>query len=251
MSNIVKHGVWTIEKALEERKSMTTKDDFMKLEVGRNVVRFLPTASPEVNGGSPFFMVYQHFINVPGQDTPAIFPCPWRMEKRSCPACNYANMLQRSGNPADARRARDFFPSQRIFANVIDRSNPEAGPRILGFGKTIYEELVNLRVDEDAGGDFTDPDTGFDIIITREGTGRMDTRYTVNASRSQGPIEDESWIYDQQDLERFTKVPSDDEIQAKLEGAFAGLAVGMRGGGSSPSKSLESPTTIDDDDIAY
>ena len=54
------------------------------------------------------------------------------------------------------------MPKLRAFAAVIDRNGESKGPQVLGFGKTILEDLRNLREDEDAGGDYTHPIEGCD-----------------------------------------------------------------------------------------
>lgn len=55
----------------------------------------------------------------------------------------------------------------------------EAGPRLLQVPNSICQELIDLWTDDKEAGDFTDPKTGYDIKITRKGTGLTDTEYSV------------------------------------------------------------------------
>lgn len=221
MSNLQKYGSFSMDAASQEKDSLGAKSaDYMKLEVGRNVVRFLP---PAPGKRSPFVVIHQHFIKPIGADKPIVFACPRAMEKRACPVCAKADQFARTGNKADRDKAFELYPSRRVFANVIDRRTPEAGVKVLGFGKKIHEQLLNLRTDEDAGGDYTHPVDGFDVVITREGTGKTDTKYHVAPARKQSmlaPTEEEidALLEAQPDLERFARVPTPEELQKLLNG---------------------------------
>jgi len=224
MSNLIKYGSYEPEAAVAEQAELAkASGDFMKLAVGRNVVRFLP---PPMGKKSPFVMVHQHFINLPGMEAPYSFACPRLMIGRACPVCQKIDQLRASGNPADYDLAGEMLPSLRVFCNVIDRANEEMGPRKLAIGKKIHEALVGLRQDSDAGGDYTHPETGFDIIIARVGTGKNDTKYTVMPARQSTPLAADAalmqeWIDSQADLMRFALVPSYEEIVQNIGGLVA------------------------------
>jgi hypothetical protein len=217
--NLVKYASYDLEEADKEQTELDAgAADFMKLKAGRNVVRILP---PPLASGrrSPFVKIWQHFIELPGAAHPVSFSCPRLMLKKHCPACQKADQLKATGNPADLDMAKDLFAKRRVFANVINRAEPEKGPRILGFGKTIDEQLVALRRDEDAGGDYTDPVNGFDIIISRQGSTKNDTKYDVRPSRQSTPLattqeQMQDWIDTQHSLEALNKVPTAEELAA-------------------------------------
>jgi hypothetical protein len=247
MSNLVKHGAYEPEAAQQEEEELAKSGgtDFLKLVVGANVVRFLP---PPIGRNSPFVMVHQHFVQLPGMSNPASFACPRLMASRPCPVCQKIDQLRGTGNPADYDLAGEFLARLRVFANVIDRRNEEMGPRVLAFGKTIHQQLVKLRKDEDAGGDYTNPDTGFDINIERAGTGKNDTEYFVRPSRKTSKLASDpavagEWIEMQADLQKYAFVPSWDDIVKKIgggRGATAGASargqnVSGKGGGKSRS----------------
>ena len=226
MANLVQFGAYTLDAAKEEREQLEREGgaDFMKLGVGRNVVRILPPARGKQ---TPFRITYQHYV--PTADGVWSFTCPRLEAKQNCPLCNYANRLRKSGKPKDRDEAYKLLPKRRVFANVINRGEPEKGPVVLAFGKTIHEELVRLREDEDAGGDFTHPVHGIDVIIDREGSGKTDTKYSVNLARKSGPIHPDAaqvaeWASMMEDLERFATLPSDEELQQKMEELFGEVA---------------------------
>jgi|6_EtaG_2_1085325.scaffolds.fasta_scaffold108070_2 hypothetical protein len=210
MSNIVQYNEWTMEAAAKELSQVTRSSnnkEIMKLTVGRNVVRFLPMTDEMP---SPFQVIWQHFVQT--DDKPIVFPCPWRMDQQRCPICDEGNRLSRTGNSTDRDSARRLWPSMRVFANVISRAAMEGGPKILAMPRTVYEELISIRTDSDAGGDFTHPESGFDIIIERTGTG-LSTRYRVSTARTDSKLENMEWIEQQHDLARFAALPTRDMME--------------------------------------
>lgn len=217
MANIQKWGSYEVDAAEAEQQELDKlgSSTFMKLKVGRNVIRILP---PKVGQRSPFVMTFQHVINRPGQDKPLSFNCPRMMAKEPCPVCQRAEKMKSSGRDADYKAASALFPRLRVYCNVIDRSNPEAGPKVLAIGKTIHSDLVALRNDQDAGGDFTHPENGFDIIIKRTGTTKNDTGYDVKPARNESPLGNLEWIEMQENLARYAVVPSIDDIRKLLAG---------------------------------
>lgn len=253
MTNLVKFGGYDIEAARSEQEALASEGsaDFMKLNVGRNVVRFLP---PPPGKRSPFVVTHQHYVEIPGTTSKVVFNCP-RMSKpaKPCPVCARAEKLRANGNPVDRDRAYDLFPRRRVFANVIDRSCPEKGPLVLSFGKKIHEALIALRTDEDAGGDFTHPITGFDLVIERKGTGKTDTEYKVMPARGNSKLapseaQMQEWIDSQADLGRYAIIHTPEEIKAMIHKAAAeaqglgGKAPALEGSGkakAAPAQSIE------------
>lgn len=226
MSNIQKWGTFEVEDAQEEKEELAAMGGgaFLKLAAGKNVWRFLP---PPLGKRTPFVKAYQHYIEVPGQPSGVSFNCPQCMEKgRKCRACVEVNALKNTGNRSDYEAAMQMAAKVRVYTNVISRANPEAGPQIAAFGKMIYEQLLALREDPTTGGDFTDPMEGFDIVITKTGE-KKSTKYDVKPARLPSPLGELEWIEMQQDLTRFTLVPTDEEIQNKLsEAAFGASSAG-------------------------
>lgn len=215
MGNLARYGSFDIgeaDKAAEQVKAGGSSD-FMKMKVGRNVVRILP---PALGQRTPFVTVHQHFIKLPTSAKPVVFACPRMHDNKPCPACAQADKFRKSGRSEDRSAMFELLPKMRLFANVIDRT--DGAVKILGFGKTIYEQLIALRRDQDAGGDYTDPENGFDIIIERTGTGARDTEYRVMPARKQSPMGDLSILDTLPDLQRFAEVKPLADIEAMLRG---------------------------------
>ena len=49
--------------------------------------------------------------------------------------------------------------------------------------RSVYQDIIDLYLDEDEAGDMTDPRTGYDIKIIRSGSGKNDTTYSARASK--------------------------------------------------------------------
>jgi hypothetical protein len=269
MSNL-EYGGYEVEAAEQEDEDLSKSgsSNFMKLNVGDNVVRILP---PPVGRKSPFFTAFQHFLDLPGYDGPIVFNCPRMMARQFCPACAKSDKLRSSPSKQDQDAARDFWSSRRIYVNVIDRADEDAGPKILAIGKTIHEALVAIRKSDPDEGDFTHPETGFDINIQRQGTGKNDTKYKVVAARRSTALGDLDWINQQADLRAKLAVPSLDEIKAmftkeepqqmgsNVVGDAEALPAGGRARGRSAQDDVEAHGSsyrgrsrdFDDDDIPF
>lgn len=220
-TNLAQYEEWTEEAAESDQEELDKSGgEFFKVKEGRNLVRFLPGRP----GQKPFLTVWQHFIEVPGEQRPVVFNCP-RMNpsKQPCPACGESDKLRASSSKVDRDRAFKLNAKIRVFANMIDRKNADRGVQVLGFGKTVHEQLISIRRDPSDGGDFTHPLNGFDIIIEREGTGKNDTEYFCKAARNSTPLHPDpeqvnEWLQHARDLESYAKIPTADEIKKMLLG---------------------------------
>lgn len=210
MSNLTKYEAYTPEAAQEERDAIQAgSSSFLKIGEGRHVLRFLP---PKVGQRSPFTKVWQHFINMPGRPDPIRFLCPAKEAKKFCPVCKKAQQLIDSSKESDRKKGFDIRAKRRIYANVIHRDQEEEGVQIFAFGVMIYKALTAIAADEDAGGDFTDPITGFDIVVERKGTG-LNTEYDVRPSRRSSELGNMDWLAEAPSHAHLLKVPTLDEIK--------------------------------------
>lgn len=218
MSSIQKWGSWELEDVKAEAASAKGGDKaaFMNFQSGRNVVRFLP---PLVGVKNPFFRYKQHYIN--NGEKKASFRCPRDIGKY-CPACVHAEKLRRTGNPADFKAAGDYIARDRVLAHCVNRADPAAGVQIVGFGRSVYTQLLDLRMDQDTGVDYIHPMTGHDVIVVKEGTG-FKTEYKVKLMPQPSQLGNLDWIDQQVDLERFAKVLSAEEIDALLNNEEGGV----------------------------
>jgi len=161
---------------------------------------------------------------VPG-GSQVVFNCPRRMENGRCPACEKADRLKGSGNPADEQLAKEFWPGQRNLCFAVNRDDPEAGIQILAFGATIKNRLRHFR--EKLGKNFTAFDDGFDIVIERMGQG-LKTEYQTDLGEQCPIVGDmaklEEWVKDLPDLNDFAKVLDYQTILEKFSTAGAPVA---------------------------
>lgn len=210
------YGEWSPEQMQKEAKDMATGGDFWKAPVGKTAVRFLP---PKIGWPSPFVIQHQHFIRMPGMERPITFCCPKMHEGKKCVACSKADKLETSGNARDEKMARTLRPQKRVMASVIvDPKNETAKPCIWTFGTKVFNQLKSIREDDEGGGNFLDPIKGFNIIVTRVGTGKDDTVYTLIPSRSIGQIANMDWIDVQGDLRKLVKIPTVEQQERLLAG---------------------------------
>lgn len=223
MSNLTKFGEWG-DEAVQQDAALTKagQKSYMKLVEGDNVIRYLP---PRIGKASPFAATFSHYMELP-DGRKVSFNCPRMMAKRPCIVCAKGEQLRTSRSMTDQKAGKRLFPRLRAYANVIDRSNEAQGVQILAFGKGIMDDLVAIRGNPRKGGNFTHPQTGRDIIITRKGTGQFDTEYQVNPDVSatelhSEPSQMEEWLEIAYDLDTFMTVLSDDEIRAKVRGEEA------------------------------
>lgn len=223
--NIQQWGTFDIE-AVDEGLDLASKGTsaMLKLKAGRNVLRFLP---PPLGKRTIFAVVHQHFFELPGMAKKVSFNCPHLHGVGMCPVCRLVDKLRSTNSQADYELAGEMRAKLRVFANVIHRDQPDVGPQVFAFGKKVHDQLASLRKDATAGGDFTHPMNGFDIIIERKGTTKNDTEYTVKTARTSSPLGDLEWIAQQIDLTKYGRIPNADELRKILgDSGISSIAVG-------------------------
>jgi len=112
------------------------------------------------NDGQPFKERYFYYNigNNPGLLAPYQFGNP-------DPIQELITKLRDDGSKESYELAKKLYPKMRTYAPVIVRGEEDRGVRLWAFGKTVYQSILNLMLDEDYG-DITDPLTGRDIKVT-------------------------------------------------------------------------------------
>ena len=213
---IQKYGSFDIDAADEAllEASRSGNGDRLKLKQGQNILRFLP---PPVGRRQPFAIIYQHWVTT-AESKRVPMNCARMMAKQRCAACEKMDDLLRSNNSADKAAAEDWKAKRSVAVNVIDREDEDRGVQLLNFGDMILKQLIAIRKDARAGGDFTDAEDGFDIIIERTGE-KKSTKYAVRGARNTTPLHEDpsvaaGWIDNQVDVDRLKLVPSyDDQLE--------------------------------------
>lgn len=241
---IVEYGSYDMDAAQHERAELEKGGtDFYEFEVGENQIRIPP---PMKGKKTPFTVTFRHVIQF--GDKKVFFNCPRKMANLPCPACENADKLYKSGNPADNERAKEWFSKRQVLANVIPR---KGDPRVevARLGKTIYDACISLRENPNFG-DFTHPEEGYDILVKRKGKGKNDTEYTVFPCRP-SKLGDLTLIGKQKDLSSLAAVPKYEEILAIFKAAKEGKTPEGKGekevNPSGAGQSSQRSTTVADD----
>ena len=80
------------------------------------------------------------------------------------PLNDFVRKLFNEGTEESIKAAKNLMARQRFFSPVLVRGEEEKGVRIWGYGKTVYEQLLNLVLNPDYG-DITDVDSGTDLVL--------------------------------------------------------------------------------------
>jgi hypothetical protein len=175
---------------------------------------------PSLTGKRVFRVVHEHYVEVGGFS--GSFVCAFQELKKPCRICLEAKRLKTSGNPLDYSRGDDMYPRKRIYVNAVNRDDADnTGPVVHVLPGVVHEYLRNFNKKFPDEGSVTDPENGFDVLITRTGTGKKDTRYSTDIARRPSSLCDDmdladEWIQNQADLDRFARIRGDEEIEAAL-----------------------------------
>ena len=120
------------------------------------------------NDGQPFKEL-MFYYNIPGQRG---LLAPSQFGERD-PVQELINKLRDEGTKESYEMAKKLYPKMRVYAPVVVRGEEDKGVRIWAFGKTVYQSLLNIMLDEDYG-DITDPAEGRDIkVVCTKAPGRQ------------------------------------------------------------------------------
>tara|TARA_R110000824_G_scaffold102748_4_gene244516 strand:+ start:1272 stop:2030 length:759 start_codon:yes stop_codon:yes gene_type:complete len=135
------------------------RGNFWRPEEGSDTtIRILPTAD-----GDPFKEFFFHY-NVgknPG------FLSPKKNYGEDDPLDAFIRNLFNEGDEESIKMAKNLMARQRFFSPVIVRGQEDKGVQVWGYGKMVYQTLLNLVLNPDYG-DITDPGAGTDLVIKYE-----------------------------------------------------------------------------------
>jgi hypothetical protein len=139
-----------------QNKGGGSKTNFWSPKEGQTYsLRIVPTSD-----GDPFKEYWFHY-EVGSQGG---FLCPKKNFGDECAVCDFASKLYREKTEESAKMAKKFLPRQRFFSPVVVRGEEKEGIKIWGYGKLVYQDLINLVLNPDYG-DITDPANGTDLTI--------------------------------------------------------------------------------------
>lgn len=157
------------------------------------------------NDGQPFKerWFYYNIGNNPGLLAPYQFGNP-------DPIQELITKLRDDGSKESYELAKKLYPKMRCYAPVVVRGEEDKGVRIWAFGKTVYQSLLNIMLDEDYG-DITDPEDGRDVkVVCTKAPGRQWATTEVRPRGKQSPLSESS-----DSVNQFTSnIPSLDDMYA-------------------------------------
>jgi hypothetical protein len=131
------------------------KTNFWRPEEGTSYsIRVVPTSD-----GDPFKEYWFHYEIGKGG-----ILCPKKNHGEDCAICAFASKLYKEGTEESNKMAKKFLARQRFFAPVVVRGEEKDGVKLWGFGKNVYQDLINLVLNPDYG-DITDPEGGTDLSL--------------------------------------------------------------------------------------
>ena len=174
-------------KALRERAKQAGESKYWKIPVGISRFRILPAWDP--NDEVRTFTVDQvlHYrFKKDGSDI--ALPCLAAMWGEPCPACILHGWIDKN---SDKELAKEMRPQVKAYYNIVLRPANEL--KIWSVGPQRRDEIFSLLDTEDYA-DCLDPEKGRDWILTREGTGKNDTRYpSFMPAPNPSPIGVDGW----------------------------------------------------------
>lgn len=154
--------------------------------------------------------------DIGGVISPATFDEP-------CPIMEKYMELKNSSDDDDKEVAKKLVPKKRYVIAGIgykDEKGKEIDPDLIDRGyqvtSGVYQDIIDLYLDEDEWGDMTDDLEGYDIKITRSGKGITDTKYTVSPCQKKKLDKKYRGTVDLEKIVR-NHILSYDEIEEKLK----------------------------------
>ena len=148
-----------VDKMKQRKAALDSKggnrDLFWRPQDGEQAIRIVPTAD-----GDPFKDFWFHY-NV---GTNPGFLSPKKNFGEGDPVDDVVRKLFNEGTEESIKMAKSLMARQRFFSPVLVRGEEEKGVRIWGYGKMVYEQLLNLVLNPEYG-DITDTDTGTDLVL--------------------------------------------------------------------------------------
>lgn len=241
---IVEYGSFDLGDLEEVEKELPVGGgNFLKFAEGKTVIRFIPPRK----GEKGVVTWYKHYFEAGGERKQIV--CLKRQTGEHCPICAKGNKLKGSGNRLDAKRARAYEPRAYVYANVVNMKNPEKGPQTANFSVGFFKDIKAQIDASDVGRVFADPVKGYNIVVTRKGTGRNDTEYKVTVARESSELPNAAEIISTQaDLSTIEEMPDDERLDEALDGDFADNGGGKGGKGDKGKSGGRSARKKDEDD---
>ena len=188
---------------------------FWKSREGKNIIRVLPPFTK--NGIYYVTNTLHNGFKIDGMNRALTCLAPF---DQVCPVCAMITQLKEAGDKDDRKAANRISPRTKNYANILDRHT--GAFKIWGFSVKILKVITGYITDPEWG-DITDPETGHDLLVTREGEG-INSRYEVRARLKAKPIGVEDWLEQAHNLRKeCVKIQSYEELLEVVEDQFGKL----------------------------
>jgi|TARA_B100000424_G_scaffold271128_1_gene272596 hypothetical protein len=188
---------------------------FWRPSVGKQQIRIVPSAFDPKNP----FTELKFYYGI----TNKVMISPLNFGEKD-PIALFASKLREEYNKENYVLAKKLDAKNRIFVPVVVRGEEDKGVRLWQFGKTVYEELLALAVDEEIG-DYTDVASGRDLTVETVGpevTGTPYNRSSVRVRLKTSSLSEDSkqvqgWLKEQPNPKELFKRYTFDEMKSALE----------------------------------
>ena len=190
---------------------------FWRPTVGKQQIRIVPSAFDSSNP----FTELKFYYGI----TNKVMISPLNFGEKDPIALFAGKLREGEYNKENYILAKKLDAKNRVFVPVVVRGEEDKGVRLWQFGKTVYEELLALAVDEEIG-DYTDIVNGRDLTVETvgpESTGTPYNKSSVRVRLKTSPLSEdaslvEKWCNEQPNpKEGLFKRYSFDEMKSALE----------------------------------
>ena len=141
----------------------------------------------------------------------------------ACPIMEKYEKLKKSKKEADKELAKLMVPKGKWLMPIVQfedergKKISDRSPTLVQVTGGLYQEVIDLYLDEDEWGDMTDPKNGYDLKFSRVGSTMTDTEYSVKPCKNTPtPKAFAKKIYNLEEMVGKV-IPSYEEAKEKLD----------------------------------
>jgi hypothetical protein len=206
-------------KAIHETYSRSS-GGFFRPESGQNNIRLLPGWE---GSDVSFVFAVDHFIG--GDVNQSYFCLGMPGLEQVCPMCIVSKRLKKNPDPNVQEMGNSIAPKKVFLWNLIVRNKETEGPKVFKAGRRIHDQFMDYVLDLVHYPDILNVRNGIDMILKKEGQGKMVTyRVQILQQRSmlmRTEAETLSLFAQARNLEQevhFESVEKLEKILAKFQG---------------------------------
>ena len=213
-----------------DQKTEREKLNWFRPEMGTTQIRFLPYKDSRT--GEPFQVVL-YFDTKKLSPYRIVSPTTFDMDD---PIVNTLNELRKTKQPLETWKfMKDIEPKEKYYAPIVVRGKEDEGVFVWEISRKLVNDIYGHIAGEDlADSDVTDPDTGYDFVLTvtksdRLWNGKPVKDYGITPRMRPSPLhkvtkEKEALLESVPNLENYFKAAlmSADKLAERFNSALAG-----------------------------